>query len=126
MTEITKEMLEHFVPLPQPFSINQGTATKLIARLGSGDFEEDSAQLGYEFQGQSFRNVEGVLCEVVNAPRSVAWDACSVLFHGAQFFAPQTVIAAAKIRGQFPDFLAYSRAITVLRAVLESRVKDGV
>ena len=118
-------MSEDFIPLPQPFTLNRGTAVKWIAALRSGQWLCDSAQLGYYGpDGAVYRSPEGVLCETVRAPQTTAWDGVSVLFNGAQFFASESVYAAAKARGRFPEWPTFERAAVVLEHWLESRVES--
>ena len=115
-----------FIPLPQPFNINRGTALKLIAALRSGEYRPAPEQLGFTYGGVSYRNFEGVLCEVVRSPKTIAWDGVSALFDGEQFYAPNSALRAAKVKGSLPDFASFERAADVLEYMLAARAEKEI
>lgn len=108
------------IPLPQPFTMNRGTAKKLVAMLRDFAWEHEPAQLGFD----GFRNVEGVLCELIRSPKSIAWDGVSILYDGAQFFLPDSARKSAKMKGKLPEFPSFETAAWTIEAVMGSRAEQ--
>jgi hypothetical protein len=116
--------METYCPLPQPFSINKGTTRKWIDLLRNNNYKFDPSQLGFtDSDGVEYRNVEGVLCEVVRSPKTMGWDKLSTLFDGEQFFAPKSALKAAKMNGKFPEWKSFEIAAEVLEYYLDSKIE---
>jgi hypothetical protein len=104
---------------PPPFRINRGTALSWIAALENTVWQFDESQLSYLGKdGVTFGCSEGILARIAEPDPPFAWDGCSHLYDGQQFYLSDGMKKRLKVKGTIPEYLSFALAITGVKEML--------
>ena len=83
--------------------MNRGTALKWVDCLEKTTHEFEPTQLMFKSDNIIFASPCGILCEFIDKNYTLAWDKCSLIWKGQQFYLPECFRKKSKIKSNFDE-----------------------